>query len=289
MITETVAAAADTLSQKGETIGGWIQGHLQNSPEWHLLPGVHIHLPQFAPLQISGQPVQVFGRPLDLSVTNHVVMLWIAGFILLLTFLLSFRKIKQVPGGMANLLEMLVIFIRDDIAIANMGEKEGKRFAPFLVTAFLFILISNLMGLVPLFSTATGNINVTAGLALVTLASTQYFGIKEQGLIGYYKNLVPHGVPLLLWPLMFVIEIMGILAKHVALTIRLFANMTAGHIVLFAFLGLIIMFKSYFVSPVSVGFGIFVYFLEMLVAVIQAYIFTVLSALFIGMSVNPEH
>jgi len=96
-------------------------------------------------------------------------------------------------------------------------------------------------------------------------------------------------VPIYLWPLMFVIEIMGLIAKHVALTIRLFANMTAGHIVLFAFLGLIIIFKSVLVSPVSIGFGIFVYFLELLVAFIQAYIFTVLSSLFIGMAVHPEH
>ncbi len=187
------------------------------------------------------------------------------------------------------MLEMLIIFIRDEVAIANMGEKEGRRFTPFLVSAFFFVLISNLMGLIPMFSTSTANINVTAGLALTTFGATQYFGVKEQGLIGYYKNLVPHGVPLLLWPLMFVIELMGLIAKHVALTIRLFANMNAGHIVLFAFLGLTILFKSFYVSPVAVGFGIFVYFLELLVAVIQAYIFTVLSSLFIGMSVNPEH
>lgn len=282
MIIETAVAKADTLAQKSETIGSWIQHHLQNSPEWHPLPGVHIHLPQFEPLHFLGMEI-------NLSITNHVLMLWIAGLILLITFWLSFRVRKKIPSGMGNLLEMLVIFIRDDIAIANMGEKDGKRFTPFLITAFLFVLVSNLMGLVPALTTSTGNINVTLGLALVTLAATQYFGIKEQGLIGYYKNLVPHGVPLLLWPLMFAIELMGIIAKHVALTIRLFANMTAGHIVLFAFLGLIIMFKSFAISPVSVGFGIFVYFLELLVAVIQAYIFTVLSALFIGMSVNPEH
>jgi F-type H+-transporting ATPase subunit a len=100
---------------------------------------------------------------------------------------------------------------------------------------------------------------------------------------------VPHGVPIFLWPLMFVIEIMGLIAKHVALTIRLFANMTAGHIVLFALLGLIIIFKTALMSLVSIPFGVFVYFLEILVAFIQAYIFTILSALFIGMSVNPEH
>ncbi len=279
---EHTAAAVDSVADKGETIGGWIQHHLINGPEWHILPGVNIHLPHFPPLHFLGMRI-------DLSITNHVVMLWIAGLSLILLFKLSFKKNQMIPRGIGSLLEMLVIFIRDEIGIVNMGEKEGRRFTPLLVTFFFFILLSNLMGLIPLFSTPTSNINVTGALALVTLASTQYFGIREQGLIGYYKNLVPHGVPILLWPLMFVIEIMGILAKHVALTIRLFANMVAGHIVLFAFLGLIIIFKSYYVSPVSVGFGIFVYFLELLVAFIQAYIFTVLSALFIGMSVNPEH
>jgi F-type H+-transporting ATPase subunit a len=100
---------------------------------------------------------------------------------------------------------------------------------------------------------------------------------------------VPHGVPVYLWPLMFVVEVVGLIAKHVALMIRLFANMTAGHIVLFALIGLVVVFKTYFASPISIGFGLFVFFLELLVATIQAYIFTLLSALFIGMSVNPDH
>lgn len=278
---EESVAAADTLASKGEDIGGWIQHHLQNSGEWHL-PGLHLHLPHF-------EPIQVLGMTINMSITNHVVMLFIAGIILISMFSFLYKLKDKVPTGFGNLLELLVLFVRDEIAIANMGEKEGRRFTPLLVTFFFFVLISNLMGLIPLFSTSTGNINVTAALALVTFFSTQFFGIKENGLIGYYKGLVPHGVPILLWPLMFVIEIMGLIAKHVALTIRLFANMTAGHIVLFAFLGLIIIFKSYFVSPVSVGFAIFVYFLEILVALIQAYIFTILSALFIGMSVNPDH
>ncbi len=278
----TTEAVADSAAEHGESLGTWITHHLQNGPEWHPFPGVHIHLPHIPPFDF-------FGMHIDLSITNHVVMLWFAALFLLLMFLLSLKPAKKVQTGFGALLEMLVVFIRDEVAIANMGDKEGRRFTPFLVTAFFFVLISNLMGLIPMFSTSTANINVTAGLALTTFGATQYFGVKEQGLFGYYKNLVPHGVPVLLWPLMFVIEIMGLIAKHVALTIRLFANMNAGHIVLFAFLGLTILFKSYMVSPVSVSFGVFVYFLELLVALIQAYIFTVLSSLFIGMSVNPEH
>ena len=282
IVSSDTTAVTDSTAAHGESIGGWITAHLQNSPEWHPFPGVHIHLPQF-------ESVHFLGMQIDLSITNHVVMLWFAAFFVLLMFLVGLKPKEKIQKGLGSLLEMLVVFIRDEVAIANMGEKEGRRFTPFLVTAFFFVLISNLMGLIPIFTTSTANINVTAGLALTTFFATQYFGVKEQGLIGYYKNLVPHGVPILLWPLMFVIELMGLIAKHVALTIRLFANMNAGHIVLFAFLGLIILFKSYFVSPVSVGFGIFVYFLELLVAFIQAYIFTVLSALFIGMSVNPDH
>ncbi len=274
-------APADTAAAQGENIGRWIEHHLQNSNEWHL-PGLHLHLPHFEPLQL-------FGMTIDLSITNHVIMLWIAGLLIIALFRLTYNPKSKTPRGFGALLEMLVIFIRDEVAISNMGEKQGRRFTPLLVTFFIFILTSNLMGLIPLFSTATGNISVTAGLAIITFFATQIFGIMESGFIGYYKSLVPHGVPLLLWPLMFVIEIVGLIAKHVALTIRLFANMTAGHIVLFAFLGLIIIFKSYWVSPVSIGFAIFVNFLEILVAFIQAYIFTVLSALFIGMSVNPDH
>jgi F-type H+-transporting ATPase subunit a len=275
-------AVADTLAEHKEDIGGWITHHIQNSNAWHPFPGVEIHLPHFP-------PIEVLGMTINLSITNHTVMLFIAGLILISMFIFLYKLKDKVPTGFGNILEMLVLFVRDEIAIANMGEKEGKRFTPLLITFFFFVLISNLMGLIPAFSTSTGNVNVTAALAIITLLSTQYFGIRKSGFLGYYKGLVPHGVPWWLWPLMLVVEIMGLLAKHVALTIRLFANMIAGHIVLFAFLGLIIMFKSFYLAGVSVPFGIFVYFLEILVAIIQAYIFTILSALFIGMSVNPEH
>ncbi len=277
----STTVAADTVAQESENLSAWIQHHVQNSSEW-VLPGYKLELPHFP-------PIHLFGIEIDLSISNHVIMLWVAGLVTILLFTLAFKRKGLIPGGLGILIEWLVIFVRDEIAIANMGEEHGRKFTPLLVTFFFFILTANLIGLIPLFTTSTGNVNVTAGLAVITLLSTQFFGIKEHGLFGYYKSLVPHGVPLLLWPLMFVVEIMGIIAKHVALTIRLFANMIAGHIVLFAFLGLIILFKTFIVSPVSVGFGVFVYFLELLVALIQAYIFTMLSALFIGMSVNPEH
>jgi F-type H+-transporting ATPase subunit a len=280
-------AVSDTLTHvthtaaKEENIGGWIINHISNSGEWHLPFGIHIHLPQF-------EPVELFGINFDFSISNHLIMLWIAALIILLLFR-AIKPKQQIQKGMGMFLETIVVFIRDEIAIANMGEKYGKKFTPLLVSFFLFVWVANLMGLIPLFSTATGNINITAALALVTFISTQIYGMKESGIVHYYTSLVPSSVPGYLWPLMFVVELMGLIAKHVALMIRLFANMIAGHIVLFALIGLIIIFKSYFVSLVSVPFGVFVSFLEILIATIQAYIFTLLSSLFIGMSVKPDH
>jgi F-type H+-transporting ATPase subunit a len=279
----TVSDSLKTIAenaQQSENIGQWIISHISNSNEWHL-PGLHLHLPRF-------EPVELFGITFDLSITNHVIMLWVAALIILLMFR-SVKPEKPVQKGLGMFLEMIIVFVRDEIAISNMGEKHGRKFTPLLVCFFLFVWIANLIGLIPLFSTSTGNINVTASLALVTFFATQIYGIKESGFIHHYTGLVPTGVPVYLWPLMFIVEIMGLIAKHVALMIRLFANMIAGHIVLFALLGLIIIFKSYFVSLVSIPFAIFVSFLELLVATIQAYIFTLLSALFIGVSVNPDH
>jgi F-type H+-transporting ATPase subunit a len=264
-----------------ENVGEFIVHHVQNSHEWNVF-GYHIHLPQF-------EPVNILGVTVDFSITNHVVMLWIASLFLILLFWFSFRKRSLVPKGFASVLEMLVLFLRDEIAIANLGEKDGKKFTPLVATFFFFILTCNLMGLIPLFTTPTGNINVTASLALITLFTGQLFGIIQHGLFGHLKSLVPSGIPFWLLPLMFVIEIMGLLAKHFALIMRLFANMVAGHIVIFAFLSLIIIFKSYLVAPVSIGFAVFVNCLEILVAFIQAYVFTILSTLFIGMALHPEH
>jgi len=281
-----LAALATTPATGGdqahnETVGDFIVHHVQNSHEWNFF-GYHIHLPQF-------EPVNVLGIQIDLSITNHVVMIWIAALFILLSLTLPFRKRKMVPGGFASLLEMIILFIRDEVAIPNLGMEDGRKFTPLIATFFFFILTCNLMGLVPLFTTPTGNINITAAMALVTLATGQLIGIKRHGFFGHFKSLVPSGVPLALIPLMFVIEIMGLLAKHFALLMRLFANMVAGHIVIFAFLALVFILKSVFVAPFSVGFAIFVNLLEILVAFIQAYVFTMLSTLFIGMSLHPEH
>ncbi len=266
---------------KEENVGEFIIHHVQNSNEWNVF-GYHLSLPQF-------EPVNILGLQIDFSISNHVLMIWFAALFLLLVFGISFRKRPLVPKGLASLLEMLILFIRDDIAIPNLGEKEGRKFTPLIGTFFFFILTCNLMGLIPLFNTPTGNINITAALALITLGTGQVYGIKRNGFITHFKSLVPSGVPVALIPLMFVIELMGLAAKHFALLMRLFANMIAGHIVIFAFLSLIFVMKTVLVAPFSVGFAIFVNFLEILIAFIQAYVFAMLSTLFIGMTLHPDH
>ncbi|RMF60014.1 MAG: ATP synthase F0 subunit A [Calditrichaeota bacterium] len=267
---------------QSEGLGSFIRHHLANSNEWNLPFIGHVHLPTF-------EPITLFGMQVDLSITLHVVMLWIASLFIVLAFWLTFRKPNPVPRGLAAVLESIVLFVRDEIAIPNMGEKHGKQMTPFLSTLFFFILVLNLMGLIPLFSTATGNISVTAGLAVITFIMTQVNGMRENGVFGYLKSLVPHGVPVFLFPIMIPIEILGLFTKPFALAVRLFANMTAGHTVIFALLGLIAVLATLFVSPFSIGFALFINLLELLIAFIQAYIFTVLSALFIGMAMHPQH
>ena len=183
-------------------------------------------------------------------------------------------------------MEPLVLFVRDDIAVPNIGKKADK-FLPYLLTVFFFIWINNLIGLVPFFpgsANLTGNISFTVTLALITFLITNFNGNKD-----YWKHIfATPGVPVWLAPIMIPVEIMGILAKPIALLIRLFANITAGHIIILSLISLIFIFKSVAIAPVSVGFVLFMNVLELLVAAIQAYIFTLLSALFIGMAVE-EH
>jgi F-type H+-transporting ATPase subunit a len=185
-------------------------------------------------------------------------------------------------------LEAIVVFLRDEVVLPSMGEA-GTRYLPFLLTVFFFILFCNLLGLVPYAATATGNVTVTAALAIIALAMIQWGGIKEHGLLHHMQNLIPPGIPAWLLPIMIPVEIMGQFTKPFALCIRLFANMTAGHIVILSFLGLIFVFESFLISPVSVAFALFISLLELFIAFLQAYIFTMLTALFMGMTIHPEH
>lgn len=217
----------------------------------------------------------------------------------LLIFLLFSGVPRYVRTGhgdwMTKRLAGFAMYIRDEMVEPAMGESDGRKFLPFFLCIFFFILFMNLMGLVPGSATATANIFVTGALALITLFSMVFCGMAAQGPLAFWKNLVPH-VPLALWPLMFVVELLGLFVKPFALMIRLFANMTGGHLVVLSFMGLIFFFASsmgasagYGVSPVAIGFAVFIMIIEVFVAMLQAYIFTQLSILFVGASVHPEH
>lgn len=228
---------------------------------------------------------------LDLSFTKHTVMMFLSALLLVGSILIwsNRDKSKLVPRGVgANLFEMLVVFVRDELAIKNIGKEEGPRYVPFLLTAFFFILFMNMLGLFPWMATATGNIAVTCALAILTFVLTQVAGIRAAGFGGYLAHLTG-GVHWALWPIMIPVEILGLFTKPFALTMRLFANMLAGHIVIFFLLGLIFMMGSAAVGIVAVPFAMGIYFLELFVAFVQAYVFTMLSALFIGMGVAMGH
>lgn len=228
----------------------------------------------------------IFG--IDISITFHVVMMWIACAILVLLFTLGKRQMGMVPRGFGNVLEAIILFIKMDILDSYLG-KDGKRFAPYLLTAFFFVLICNLLGLVPGAGTATSNLAVTATLAVMTFFIGQTAGIMKKGFGGYMKSFLPSGVPIFVAPIVFFIEFIGVFTKHFALAIRLFANMMADHLIVFTFLGLIIIFKSFLVALLAVPGAVALEMLAVLIAMIQAYIFTMLSAVFIGIALAEEH
>ena len=227
--------------------------------------------------------------PYDLPITRHVVMMWIACLIILGVTWLATRRRSMVPGRVQNLVESLVVFVRDELARRNIGP-QGDRYVSYLLTTFFFILTCNLLGLLPYGATATSNIAVTAGLAGIAFVMIQAAGIREHGLAGHLKNLVPHGMPIWLLPLMVPLEIFGMFIKPAVLCVRLFANMIAGHVVILSLISLVFIFKSVLVGVfLSVPFALFISGIELLVAFLQAYIFTMLTSLFIGMSVHPAH
>ena len=270
-------AATEGAAHGGESsVGEVILHHVQDTRVIDLWPIGHITLPH----------IKIFG--IDFSITKHLLMMWVVSALLIVIFRRIFQRPQTIRTGVGNLLEAMAVFIRDEVVLPNLGE-EGKHYLPFLLTVFFFILFCNLLGLVPYAGTATGNVTVTAALALIALTMIQLGGIREHGLVAHFKHLVPHGIPTWLLPIMIPVEIMGQLTKPFALCIRLFANMTAGHIVIYSLLGLIFLFKSLVVAPVSVGFALFISVLELFVAFLQAYIFTMLTSLFMGMAIHPEH
>jgi F-type H+-transporting ATPase subunit a len=231
--------------------------------------------------------------PLRLPFSKHLLMMGIASLILLVVFPLVIRSRSAALAPFRAMIEIIVLFLRDEVVLPNMGHK-GAAYLGYFSTLFFFILIMNLIGLVPFGATATGNLAVTGGLALTTFALINFSGIKEQGLFAYFSHMVPKGIPGWLYLPMFVIELLGLFIKTAALCIRLFANMIAGHIVILVFISFIFIFGSFGVAvglgvaPVSVGLVLFTLLLELLVAFLQAYVFAMLTAIFTGAAMHPH-
>ncbi len=225
---------------------------------------------------------------IDFTITNHTIMMLLAVLIISAAFLTAFRRQRQVPRGFANLLESMIDYVLKDAIYPNLG-RENKQFAPYLLTAFFFILVCNLLGMVPFGAAATGNIGVTMTLALITLIMGQIGGISKFGLKHHFKNLIPSNLPVFIIPLMIPVELMSLVAKHLSLAIRLFANMVGGHITILAIMSLIFMFKSWLVAPLPMVLIIFSSILDILISFIQAYVFTTLSSVYIGSTLAEEH
>ena len=264
---------------------------------------------------------------IDMSVTKHVMMLWVVAVLVSVVVIIPIRRFLRkgsgVPTGMINAIESIVKFIRDSIVKPNVGSKWVMMWTPLLLTFFFFILFANAIGMIPIFDvlglsdrflfhtnpesflnrllhggvTATGNFNVTAGLATITFFSIMVAGTLAHGFINHWKNLAPKG---LAWPVYIIlipIELMGLLVKPFALTMRLAANMTGGHIALLALLSLMAIFGEMFhstaagvgVAFISVPMAAAISGLEIIVVLVQAYVFTLLTSVFIGMAINVDH
>ena len=230
-------------------------------------------------------------KPLDISITRNVFMMWVSVLVLLFIFISAARVYRKsenkVPTGIAGFVEPLIVFVRDEIARPMIGENKYKRYMPYLLTIFFFIWINNIFGLIPILNGAnlSGNIAFTFTLALFTFIITTFSGNKN-----YWKHIfwMP-GVPVPMKIFLMPIELIGIFTKPISLMIRLFANITAGHIIILALMSLIFIFETVWVSPISVAFSLFITVIEIVVTAIQAYIFTILSALYFGMATEEEH
>ncbi|WP_295653464.1 F0F1 ATP synthase subunit A [uncultured Mucilaginibacter sp.] len=245
-------------------------------------------------VKVDENNIPINDKPLDVSITKNVLALFISVALLLIIFLniaATYKKrTGKAPKGMQSALEPFILFVRDDIAIPQLGHKYAK-YMPYLLTVFFFVWINNLLGLIPIFpggTNLTGNIAITCMLALCTFFITTFSGNKS-----YWKHIFnTPGVPWWLKfpvPLMPLVEFIGIFTKPIALMIRLFANITAGHILILSLISLIIILKSVYVSAFAIPFVLFISLIELLVGFLQAFIFTILSALFIGMAIEEHH
>jgi len=302
--------AAETAAEgahEGFNASEVIIEHVSNSSIDHPL----IHLPT------------VLG--IDLSVTKHVLMLWVVAGLLFLVVTAVVRKYlrqdQRVPSGLMNGLEFVVEFIRDSVVEPNVGRKWVNFYTPLLLTFFLFILTANLIGLIPIFdvlslanralavspesflgrvvhggTTVTGNYNVTAGLATITFVAIIVAGVRAHGFVQHWVNMVPKGLPIPIYVILIPIEILGMFVRPFALTMRLAANMTGGHIALLAVMSLVFIFNGLSGAAAGIGAGVVglpvtvgISALEIIVILVQAYVFTLLSAVFIGMAIHAHH
>lgn len=244
--------------------------------------------------------IEIFG--VDLSITKHVIMLWIAAGVLISAALYATRKYRKeerpIPSGFTNAFEFVVDFVRTGILIPTVGRNHVMKWGPLIMSFFFLILVSNFLGLVPIFNyinhghggtTATGNFTVTAALAIITFFSIIVAGIIEHGFFKHWKNMIPGNIPKPVLLILIPIEILGMFVRPFALTMRLAANMTAGHIAMLAIFAPIFLMHNAYVGIASVTLNVGITFLEMIVCVVQAYVFTLLSSVFIGQSIHPEH
>ena len=278
-------------------------GH-SDSPLSHVIDHNTIDLPWWSPptyekvIELPVIPLPFIG---EFQVTRFMVMEVLAGVLMLLVLVPVVRHIARnhvSRGWFVNMFEAMILFIRDEVARPAIGGHGADRFLPFLWTVFFFVLFNNLMGIFPGGASPTGNINVTAVLAVMTFVAVVGAGMREMGTVGFWVGMVPHlDVPALLkpplWGLMLVIEVAGLFIRHIVLSVRLFANMFAGHVVLSVILGFILATWStlalrLIVLPASITGVVLLSVLELFVAFLQAYIFTFLSALFIGSAVHPH-
>ena len=322
VLTVNVFAESASSKEDGFNPTPHILHHIADSYEWHLWGDVSIPLPVILYTEgnwdvfmssdfhhgklkvIKGDRTYKIDHHniieennkkfINLSITKNVASMLFSALLLCLLVVKTsqaYKKTKIAPRGLQSFLEPLILFVRDDIIKSNIGPKHEK-YTMFLLTVFFFILINNLLGLTPGAANVTGNISVTFVLSLFTFVIITISANK-----GYWKHLVsPPGTPLALLPIMIPIEIFGVFTKPFALMIRLFANITAGHIIIFSLISLIFVASNngvnvvagWSVAPISVMFVLFIFLIEILVAFLQAYIFTLLSAVFIGLAVKEE-
>lgn len=242
----------------------------------HVLDGNTLELFPFVP-EITLPPV----------ITMHRLMLVLSVLLITILYTAWIKRNDLKPKIQTVFLESLVTFVRDDIVYPIMGEERGVKWLPFFTTMFLFLSVLNLLGLIPAFKTATGNINVTTAMAIIVLLLTFITGFKGLGFIHFFKNLFPEGTPLGIGIFVMFLELLSMFTKSMVLSLRLFANMFAGHLAILSFLVLIFVITPFF-GFISVPFSVFTYTLEVLVGLLQAFVFTLLSCIFIMMASTPE-